>query len=162
MNLGETLLVLGALVIFSLVTLYLNDTKFDNERILMETEFKITAMSLAQSFFEEAQYLQFDEVATDTTYIGQQTSLFTDAGDLGAEAGESYPGFDDIDDFNGFSTNINTPRANYNVSITVSYTDTVNFNPGYLNESFLKIMSIKVISDFYRDSVKCDYLFSYR
>ena len=162
MHLGETLYVLGALVIFSIATLYLNDTRFDNQRIMMETEFKITAMNLAQSFLEEAQDLQFDEVATDTTYIGHQVNLFTDAGALGTEIGESYPAFDDIDDFNGYSTIINTPRAGYTVNLTVSYADSTNLSPGYPNKSFLKIVTVNVTSAFYSDTVKFEYLFSYR
>jgi len=162
MHLGETLLVLGALVIFSLAALYLNDSKFDNDMTLMETEFRITAIGIAQSFLEEAQSLKFDEILNDTTFTVGLPDNFTDVASLGPEIGESYPNFDDVDDFNGYSANINTPRADYNVDIIVSYADSANINPGYLNKSFLKIMAVKVTSIFFSDSIKLDYLYSYR
>ena len=162
MHLGETLLVLGALVIFSLAALYLNDSKFDNDMTLMETEFRITAVGIAQSFLEEAQSLKFDEILNDTTFTGGLPDNFTDVASLGTETGESYLNFDDVDDFNGYSTNINTPRADYDIDIIVSYADSVNINPGYLNKSFLKIMAVKVTSVFFGDSIKLDYLYSYR
>jgi len=160
MHLGETLLVLGALVIFSVSALYLNDAKFDNDMTLMETEFKITAVALAQSFLEEAQVMQYDEVLVNDSY-NVLPDDFTAIASLGAEAGESYPNFDDMDDFDGFAQNITTPRADYNVNIQVSYADTLNINPGFANPSFFKIMSVTVKSVFFQDSLICDYLFSY-
>lgn len=162
MNLGETLLVLGALVIFSMAALYLNDSKFDNDMTLMETEFRTTAIGIAQSFVEEAQSLKFDEILDDTTYTAGLPDNFTNIASLGPDAGESYLNFDDVDDFNGYSANINTPRANYDADIIVSYADSVNINPGYLNKSFLKIMTVKITSIFFSDSIKVDYLYSYR
>lgn len=160
MHLGETLLVLGALVIFSVSALYLNDAKFDNGMTLMETEFRITAVGIAQSFIEEAQVMEYDEVLITSAY-NVLPDDFTAIASLGAEAGESYPNFNDIDDFNGFTQNITTPRADYNVNIQVSYADTLNLNPGYVNPSFFKIMSVTVKSDFFQDSLMCDYLFSF-
>lgn len=162
MQVGETLLVLGALVIFSLAALYLNDLKFDNDVKAMENEFKTTAIGLAQSFVEESESLEFDEVVTDPDFTGQLPNSFTNVVSLGPEAGESYPHYDDVDDFNGYSSTINTPRASYNVNITVSYADSVNIIPGYSNKSFLKIMSVTVSSIFFSDSLKLDYLYSFR
>jgi len=162
MNLGETLLVLGALVIFAMATLYLNDSKLDNNTKLMETEFRLTAVGIAQSFLEEAQALTFDEILNDTTFTVGLPDNFTDVASLGPETGESYPNFDDVDDFNDYSVNINTPRADYNVDIIVSYADSANINPGYINKSFLKIMTVTVSSIFFSDSLMLDYLYSYR
>ena len=160
MHLGETLLVLGALVIFSVATLYLNDSKFDNDMTLMESEFRITAIGIAQSFIEEAQVMQYDEVLIDEEY-DELPDDFTDVASLGPEDGESYPNYDDVDDFNGFTENETTPRADYIVNIQVSYSDTLNCVPEYESESFFKIMSVTVKSDFFQDSLICDYLFSF-
>ena len=160
MNLGETLLVLGALVIFSITTLYLNDTKFDNNQKVMEAEFKTTAVGLAQSYIEEAQALAFDEcIAIDTwTSLPQD---FTDPGSLGSEASESYSSFDDVDDFNDYSTTINTPRASYTVNVFVSYADSATLTPNDANNTFFKYMTVKVSSIFFSDSIKLNYMFSY-
>ncbi|MCP4726271.1 MAG: hypothetical protein GY863_14600 [bacterium] len=160
MHLGETLLVLGALVIFSITALYINDTKFDNDITMMETEFRITAVSIAQTYIEEAQTLSYDEVLISGS-ISDLPDDFTSYTSLGNEGGESYPNFDDVDDYNGYSQNVVTPRADYDVSIKVSYADTLNCTPDYSNESFFKILEIKVKSDFFQDSLSCSYLFSF-
>ena len=163
MHLGETLLVLGALVIFSMATLHLNDSKLENDIKIMETEFKTTAIGIAQSFIEEAQALEFDEVLHDTSFtgfVGTVPGGFTAPASLGPETGETF--FDDVDDFNGYSANINTPRADYNVNITVSYADSVTVTPGFANKSFLKVMVININSAFFSDSLKLDYVHSFR
>lgn len=162
MQLGETLLVLGALVIFSIAALYLNDIKFNNDQNIMESEFKTTAIGLAQKYIEEAQSVKFDEVVTGASIPSPLPDAFTNFASLGPEAGESYPQFDDVDDFNGYSAAINTPRASYHVDITVSYADSVNITPGYLSKSFLKIMIVTVSSIFFSDSLKLNYLYSFR
>lgn len=160
MHLGETLLVLGALVIFSVSALYLNDAKFDNDMKLMETEFRITAVGIAQSFIEEAQVMEYDEVLINGVY-NVLPDDFTAAALLGSEDAEFYPNFDDVDDFNSFTQNITTPRADYSVTVQVSYADTLNLNPGFANPSFFKIMTVTVKSIFFQDSIFCDYLFSF-
>jgi len=163
MNLGETMLVLGALVIFSLVTLYLNDAKLDNETRLYEVEFETTAIGIAQSYLEEAQSLSFDEVLTNPAFAGSIPADFTAIASLGADAGEtSSANFDDVDDFNNFSSTINTQRIDYNVSIFVSYADTTTITPGLGIPSLLKIMTVTVTSAYFADSLKFDYLYCYR
>lgn len=157
----ETFLVLGALVIFSMAALYLNDLKFDNDRRVMETEFKTTAIGIAQQYIEEAQSLKFDEAVTGSI-PSSLPDAFTNFASLGPEAGESYPQFDDVDDYNGYSAGVNTPRATYTVNIVVSYADSVTISPGYTLRSFLKIMTVKVSSIFFADTVKLDYLYSFR
>ncbi len=161
MNIGETLLVFGAFVIFTLAALYINDAKFDNENSLLETEFKITAIGIAQSFVEEAQSRYYDEKLTDPAFSGVLPLDFSSPDSLGSEPGEVYPNFDDVDDYNNYSQAVNTPRADYSVGITVSYADTLNYIPGYNQKSFYKILTVAVTSVFFQDSVKCNYLFSY-
>lgn len=71
----------------------------------------ITALTLATSYMELAQRLEFDEVtSTDTVYTGTAgLALLTDSAHLGRDAGEqsmkqygkaALYAFDDIDDFN--------------------------------------------------------------
>ncbi|MFC1492851.1 hypothetical protein ACFL6O_02750 [candidate division KSB1 bacterium] len=158
---GETLLVLAALVIFSLAAMQINDTKFDNNNDLMESELELSAIGIAQSFIQEASSLSFDEAVTDTTYTTGLPGLFTDPVSLGPDGGETYGSFDDVDDFNGYASIVNTPRIDYNVSITVSYADSSTISPGYANRSFLKIMTVIIASEYFTDSLKVEYNHSY-
>jgi len=158
---GETLLVLAALVIFSLVALQINDTKFDNNNDLMETEFELSAIGIAQSFIQEAQSLAFDEAVVDTTYTTGLPGYFTAPASLGSDGGESYNTFNDVDDFNGYTSTVTTPRIDYNVSISVSYADSGTVSPGYANRSFLKIMTVLISSEYFSDTLKVEYNYSY-
>ena len=160
MNLGETMLVLGALVIFTVSSVYLNESKLENTERIMVAEFKATALELAQSFIEEAGAKSFDEASTG----GIPTDLpagFTAAGSLGPESGETYPLFDDVDDFNNWTRAIVTPRADYTVSARVSYADSISYSAGYAGKTFYKVMSVSVKSLYFNDSLMCQYLYGY-
>jgi len=161
MSQAETLLVLGALIIFSMAALMVNDVKFENERTMIESEFQITAIGLAQSYIQEAQRLSFDEVTVDSAFAGNIPIDFTSADNMGAETGEAYPGFDDLDDFNDFNQDITTPRADYTVDITVMYADTATLAPDLLAKSVLKLMTVRVSSIFFQDTITCRYMFGY-
>lgn len=161
MHLGETLLIIGSLVIFGAVSLFINGARLDSERIMMETEFQITAIGLAQSFIEEAKGLPFDEGVVDSLFTGRVPESFTAENDLGPESGEDYPLFDDVDDYNGLFRHIDTPRASYTVEVTVGYADSVTLAPQGVYRSLFKIMNVRVASAFFRDTVQCSYLFTF-
>jgi len=158
MHIGETMLVLGAMVIFSAATLNINSAKLENEQNMMETEFRITAMGIAQSYIEETRGLLFDEALTDTMFSGPVPDAFTSPALLGPESGEVYPDFDDFDDYNNLSQNVTTPRADYNVNVIVSYTDSVSLLPQSAGQTSLKIIDVKVTSVYYQDTVSCKHL----
>ncbi len=161
MQLGETLLVLGALIIFSISTLYLNDNKLDTSNRMIEAEFKTTASGIAQSYIEEAQVLQYDEVIISESFSALPAD-FTNIGSLGPDAGEVYPNFDDVDDFNGFTqTETSLRQVQYEISVQVSYADTLTFTPTFSNKSFYKLLSVTVRSPFFQDSLIYKYLYSF-
>ena len=162
MQFGETLLVLGALVIFSLTTLFLNDAKLDNDLKIMETEFQITAMALSQTFVERAYSLSFDQVIADSSHTGNFPEDLTDPVNLGPDGAETYLSFNDIDDFHGYTTQLTTPRAVYDVTINVSYVDSLNIAGVDTGETFLKQMIVKTTSPFYSDTVQLQYLYGFR
>ena len=162
MHAVETFLVLGALVIFTMTTLYLNDAKLDTNEQLMNAEYGATAIGLAQTLIEEAQSMAFDEATVGAAYISASPTGFTPPAMLGPESGEIYPGFDDIDDFDGYVDHYDTPHAHYDISIRVQYADTASVLPDSSARHFLKRMEVTVASIFTPDSIRIAYLFGYR
>jgi len=104
----------------STLALTLNSVMLDGNRTMMETELIIGATSIAESFIEQAGALKFDE------QVGLQPPssfpyTFTSPGELGPDSGETYPGYNDVDDFDGYTATVSTSRADYTVTVSVRY-----------------------------------------
>ncbi|MCH7783354.1 hypothetical protein IID62_09850, partial [candidate division KSB1 bacterium] len=61
MQTGETLLVMGAVIIFSLTALSMNQSILEGNRTLMETQIINSGTAVGLSFIEHAKQLAFDE-----------------------------------------------------------------------------------------------------
>ena len=112
MNLGQMILVVGAIVLLGILVLNANSTVYQASDTMYTSEFGVTAVSLSTSLVEEAMGKMFDAVvAPKNTSDLYDSTLLTGVGSLGPEpaAHESYRGyvpgspndFDDFDDFNG-------------------------------------------------------------
>ncbi|HTO93657.1 MAG TPA: hypothetical protein VMM80_04775, partial [Bacteroidota bacterium] len=112
MNLGQMILVVGAIVLLGILVLNANSTVYQASDTMYTSEFGVTAVSLATSLVEEAEGKMFDVVvAPKNSSDLYDSTLLTGVGSLGPELAtehESYrhlvPGypndFDDFDDFN--------------------------------------------------------------
>ena len=108
MNLGQMMLVVATLAILGLVTLSANRTILQSNQTQNNSEFGVTAVSLATSVVEEAMGTMFDAAIGDTNVGAVDTvSKLTAPGSLGHSAIESYrksvsgtKDFNDFDDFN--------------------------------------------------------------
>jgi len=113
MNLGQMLLVTGAIVLLGILVLNANTTVYQANDTMYTSEFGVSAVSLATSIVEEAMGKYFDKVVAPLNASAvYDSTLLTAPGSLGPDAGqnESYRGypvgsgkvdFDDFDDFNG-------------------------------------------------------------
>jgi hypothetical protein len=103
MGLGQMMLVIGGIVILGVVVLTANSSLIESTDVMNDSEFGITAVSLATSLVEEASGKMFDSVIADSTSI-QLTNPSQLSTTLGPETGEVYRSgthdFDDFDDFN--------------------------------------------------------------
>jgi hypothetical protein len=129
MNLGQMTLAVGALSMLGLLILNTNGTLLSTDVVMSESEFGITAVSLATSLVEEATGKSFDSVVSDTTNPLTDPSTFTPTASLGHSPSESYRAsvpsttdFNDFDDFNNlflvFKSDVatdttHTPGADY-------------------------------------------------
>ena len=162
MNLGQMIMVVGAIVLLGILVLNANSTVYQATDTMYTSEFGVTAISLATSLVEEAMGKMFDNVVADTGSAALYDSThLTAVGSLGPEAAktESYRGmtpgypndFDDFDDFNGLKlcyhsdlatetdatpgfVQVTVPgmRAKYYVTCTVVYVKPPNLDVPYV------------------------------
>ncbi|MFQ5864306.1 MAG: hypothetical protein ACE5IW_03660 [bacterium] len=157
----ELLLTIGAIVIFSLMSLSINRLAVRNSVAITDQQIEFFGVSLAQRFIEEAKVKAFDE----NTIVGNPAIMpsgFTSV-PMGPGVGEVYPNFDDVDDFNGFTTTESTNMGNMDVSISVDYVSDANLdsviNP---TKSFYKKMTVTVQSDYLNHSITAEYVFAFQ
>jgi hypothetical protein len=142
------LLILGALVLFSLMLPSLNETVLYNDTTLIATNAELTAIALAEKLLAEASTLAFDLycLTTNITSPSQLTPAFS----LGPAWGETYPNFNDLDDFNGLTLQDSTtfPSVLFNISCTVTYADTADPSLNVSTQTFLKRLLVNVTSPY--------------
>lgn len=162
----EMILVLAALLFFSMTSLTVNRFCLQNDETMLQSEFQYYAISLAQSIIEEAKTRYFD-VAVETEpppSLSQLPNLFTYP--LGPRWNESYPNFSDVDDYHGLNLNITnntnpSARANYTVRVQVGYVNESNIDQVVTYKTFYKKMTVIVTSAYLPAPVVLSHVFSY-
>ena len=120
MNSGQSFLSLGAMTLVALIILQVNTGFVMTSSSLLDNKLNILAVSLASSIIEEASGKSFD--AYTVSDAAASTSDLTPPYSLGAGAGESYPDFNDFDDFNELEIkNASMQSAEFDVKSVVSY-----------------------------------------
>lgn len=160
MNTGQTLLTLGAMILLSLLILRARNSFLSTDTVMMNSKFSILATSLAQSQIEEIKKKAFDE----NTVAGPANSTLqlTKANKLGPESGETYPNFNDVDDFNGYTTVDSTlPSAVFDIRCEVYYVNPNNPDAVSNSRTWSKNIVVEVTSPFMGDTVKVSSVFSY-
>ena len=94
MNLGQMMMVIGAIVMLGVLILNTNSTIYQTNDIMYSSEFGVTAISLSTSLVEEAMGKMFDKVVADSNAAALvDSTLLTLPGSLGPEGGERYRGY---------------------------------------------------------------------
>jgi hypothetical protein len=164
----------GALVIFSIFTLITNRTLINNKKLSYESQFIISASSLAQSVIEEAKNKAFDEKTISTSVT--DTSGLTNYSVLGPELTFSLPDtmsknsfksaalYNDIDDYNKYRRIVNDSiSGNNSISVKVFYVDISNPDDtiGTTHNTWYKKMMVTVNNPFISIPIELTYIFSY-
>jgi hypothetical protein len=104
MNLGQMMLVIGAIALLGILILNANATVYQASDTMYTSEFGVTAISIATSLVEEAMGKVFDEyVVSGTAGAVFDSTVFVTPANLRKDAGESYRGAHDLDDFDDFN-----------------------------------------------------------
>jgi hypothetical protein len=161
MNSGESLLSVGALLAFSLVSLNFNSTVLQNTTVEVENKVYLTAFSLADDLIEEVKQKAFDAKTIDFPTTNPES--LTPANNLGPGNFEDYPFYNDIDDFNGFERGVSAPHAeNYLVGCEVHYVDDDNPDIISTTQTFYKKVTITVSSPYLRNPVQLSQIFTHK
>lgn len=143
-NTGQMLLILGALVLFSLLLPSINHSLLYNDRTLIATNAELAAISLAEKILGEAGTISFDEVCL--TSRPETAGKLTKCAKLGPEGGEKYPNFDDLDDFHGvtISDSLTLPSVLFNIRGTVTYVDPLDPENDVSYPTFVKRLQVDI------------------
>lgn len=167
MGKAELLILIGAIVIWGIYMVSVNEARFNNEISIMQSQFEISAVGVANSYLEEAKSKAFDEILLSSTSSTLPDSLpgkFTapDPDSLGVDAGEIYPNFDDIDDFHNYTVSDTTSEGFvYTVSITVGYVATSDFDNFSAIRTFYKRMNVTISSPDLSNNLNLSRIYAY-
>lgn len=138
MNTGQTFLTLGAIMLFGMQLLRVNDSELSTGAEIDNSKFGVMGVALARSRIDRAFALKFDALTVYGNALpdvngNPSSGSFTAAASLGAEATDKTNNvaveskFNDFDDYNGFTASIDTlPSARYTVTSVVRYVNPAN------------------------------------
>lgn len=190
---ANMMLTIGAILLFGMFLSTTNKLMIGNNQIAAQNEYYIAGISLAQSIIDEAKTKAFDQntIGLDTMISRANLSSPSKLG-MGKDAGEAmtmpdtirtknpytakYPGYlstvtyNDVDDYNGYSRVVNTPRAEgYRLSCLVSYASETSPDSAKAVRTYCKVLTVKVTSPYFRknldnggpDTLTLSYAFTY-
>ncbi len=145
-DMTDVLYVMAAVVLFSILATNGNAAFVRNANLQVESELEFNAIAVAQSFIDEARVKAYDknDVSNDRNEIDDDMPTFSQPSTLGPETGESYPLFNDFDDFNGLSITRNTGYGDFDVSIVVVYLNPNNLSISTSVTTIKKRMTVTV------------------
>lgn len=146
MNSGQSFLSLGAMTLVSLIILQVNTGFVMTSSTLLDNKLSILAISAASSIIEEASGKAFD--ANTLTDVASSTSDLTYPGSLGHNSSESYPNFNDFDDYNGLDIkNSVLTSANFDIKSEVCYVKASNPDHPSSTPTWHKKITVYVTSE---------------
>ena len=158
----EMILVLGALIFFSMTSLSVNRFCLDNNEVMMKSEFDYFAISLAQGIIEEVKTREFDSaIVFGTAHTIPDDFTYP----LGPRNDESYPNYNDVDDYNGLNLTVtadtNGPKVDYNVSVSAGYVEAYDIDTFVSHKTLHKKVVVTVTSDYISAPVILSHVYSY-
>jgi len=161
----QMFLALGAMILLTILITNVNKNSLYTEDVMYDSNFGITATSIASSIIEDASKKRFDNIFyVDSTAVYDPND-FTPAVNLGIDSGEVANNprtFNDFDDYNGYSGIDSTmPSAIFSFYSTVDYVDENNPDAPIGVQSFHKRINVKVWSVSMKDTMIMSSIFSY-
>ena len=167
MNTGQMALTIGAFMLLGVVMLNFRGLNFQNEDVLDTNEYTQKAIAIGRSLIEEIQEKPFDAVLTTKKIV-----KLTDLTACGPGSWESYPDFNDLDDFHkqvfrspadGATPTTATPKClwgtwGYTVRCDVRYVYDSNPTMTSYSRTWSKLVTMVITNDFSEDTVTMSYL----
>jgi hypothetical protein len=147
MNGHQMLLVLAAIVLFSLLAINVNRTIYSSETQTNKSEYLATATAVGQSVMNKISNKAFDQGTINNPAFN--FAIITAPDSLNCETGESYSTYNDVDDYNNYTESDTTPRSDvYNVRVQVNYVNDNNFLDIINSKSHTKRIEVLVTSNY--------------
>jgi hypothetical protein len=160
MDNGQLFLVLGAIVLLAVLVLNVNRTILSTTDNSLQAQSITSTTSAAQQTMDIIRSKSFDEstVSAAITDIND----FTSPALLGHESGEVVNLYDDVDDYNRYSSVVSTPRlGNVSVFVTVAYVDPAFPDVLLSSKTRMKRIEVKASSMYLPDTLRLFYYSSY-
>lgn len=141
---SDFILLILAMFLFAMLQLGVTSVLLNNNRVMINTELDYTAVSLAQNIIDEARQKAFDQ-NTVGSYGG--ISVPDGFSTIGLETGESYPNFNDFDDYHEYSRTDTTEHGIYTTNCTVDYMDENDMSQVSAGKSKHKRLLVRVTSE---------------
>ena len=156
----QSMLAIGSLFLLSMVSMNFNSALLQSNTVELENKVYLTAFSLADDLIEEVKQKAYDENTIDFPTVNRST--LTQAGSLGKE-GETYPYFDDIDDYNNFARDADAPHSEkYHITAKVYYVSETNPDSKSSTQTFHKRVDVTVSSPYLNNNVILTFIFTHK
>jgi len=153
-------LVVGAVVLLAALVLNVNRSLLKSTDQTIHAEAVIAGTSAAQQVIDVISSKEFDEACVGT-YI-ENVADFTSPAYLGSDGSETVSQYDDVDDYNNFTTTIATPRmGNFTAGVKVNYVNPASPNINSNVRTRMKKIQVNVTSSYLPDTLKMYYYSSY-
>lgn len=156
----QSLLAIGAIALFALISIRFNSSVLQNQTVEIENKVYLTAFSLADDLIEEIKQKAFDEFTVKMKVITEGSLTLPE--NFGVDSGEdatNHNTFDDIDDYDGYSVDINLPHAeDYEVISKITYCDSLGNDIS--TASFFKKITVTTSSPYMRTPVNLNFIFT--
>jgi hypothetical protein len=162
---GQTLLVIGGLVLLSFAVLTFYTSEGNTTTMTIYNEALITAAGIGQTVIEEMSTMALDENTIDNV-VDSPDSLtpFVNFGpdELPDKSKETIETFDDIDDFNGYQRKDSLFRmGNFEVKVNVNYVKYEEPDSVVNVRTFYKKAEVLIYNAFLPDTLQLYYTVSY-
>jgi hypothetical protein len=171
MNLGQTMLSAGALVLLTVLVINAHRLVVQSGDAAVSAEAAQVGIDLAQSLLDEIQTKRFDQYS-DTSGT-QNPSSFTDPSALGPGAGESITlpdtklyksigKYNDVDDYHGYSrTAVVGQFSGFTLNVTASYVQDDDPDVIVSYRTYTKRVEVKVTNPTYFKDMTFSAIISY-
>jgi hypothetical protein len=165
----QMILTIGAFILLMLVIVSVNSRTLSTEDVMYDSNFGITATSIASSIIEDASKKRFDNIYYIDSSTVYDPNDFTSVADLGVDSAEDKSDpktFNDFDDYNGYSAQVDEmakETAIFHDSCVVSYVNAVDgqLDTKSNSQTFHKKITVFVWSKSMKDTIVMSSIYSY-
>ena len=158
----QSILAIGSIFLLAMVSLSFNSALLQSNTVELENKVYLTAFSLADDLIEEIKQKAYDEKTIDFPTFNR--TALTPSSNFGTTAdGETYPYFDDMDDYDGYSRDADAPHAEaYHISAKVYYVLEDDAKTKSTTQTFHKRVDVTVSSPYINNNVTLTFIFTHK